>query len=289
MNHYPPEFIHYLLSLNLRGDSRGGMTNHGHHRSPHAGTSVEFHDFRSYVPGDDLRRIDANIYHRHRKLFIRRYRHFQEATYRIIIDNSASLHFEQELIHAALQIAAAIALVLLNHGNRVNLFITGEDTPWQLKNGKQDIPRLLQKLNNIVIDSGSDSRIPLKHLRPGLGSHSVTWAISDFFESGDGESLLKQIRLIPGTLIPVRIGKAADRNPQLTGNLQLVDCETGNHVDTIVDRSVIREYQRSYDRFINEINVFAGQSGSHHYVIDAALPDIARTAALFPDGALILN
>ena len=289
MNNFPPEFIHYLLNLNLRGDSRGGMTNHGHHRSPHAGTSVEFHDFRTYVPGDDLRRIDANIYQRHNKLFIRRYHHFQEATYRIIIDNSASLHFEQERFHAALQIAAAVAVVLLNHGNRVNLFITGEDTPWQLKNGKQDIPRLLQRLDNITTDSGSDSRIPLKHLRAGLGTHSVTWVISDFFESGDGGSFLEQIRLIPGTLIPVRIGKAADRTPQLTGNLQLVDCETGNHLNTVVDTTVIREYQRSYDRFINQIDVFARQSGAHHYMIDSSLPDIARTVPVFPDGALTLN
>jgi len=52
---------------------------------------------------------------------------------------------------------------------------------------------------------------------------------------------------------------------------------------------VIRAYQRSYDRFILDLDTFARHSGAHHYGIDAALPDIPRTAPLFPQGALNSN
>ena len=43
----------------------------GNRRSRNYGSSVEFADFREYVPGDDLRRIDWNLYARFEKLFLR--------------------------------------------------------------------------------------------------------------------------------------------------------------------------------------------------------------------------
>ncbi len=45
----------------------------GNRRSVQKGTSAEFSDFREYMPGDDLRRLDWNVYARSERMYIREY------------------------------------------------------------------------------------------------------------------------------------------------------------------------------------------------------------------------
>ena len=57
------------LSLAMRGRAQGGAG--GSRRSRQTGSSAEFSDYREYVPGDDIRRLDWNAYARFDKLFLK--------------------------------------------------------------------------------------------------------------------------------------------------------------------------------------------------------------------------
>ena len=66
-----PQLLHQLERLELvsRKIFRGRLK--GERRSRRKGQSVEFADFRNYVPGDDLRFIDWNLYARLDRLFLK--------------------------------------------------------------------------------------------------------------------------------------------------------------------------------------------------------------------------
>ena len=65
----------------------------GGRKSKSKGSSVEFSDFREYVPGDDFRKIDWNAYGRFKKLFIKLFMEESEANINIFIDTSKSMDF----------------------------------------------------------------------------------------------------------------------------------------------------------------------------------------------------
>jgi uncharacterized protein (DUF58 family) len=88
-----PEFMHQLDRLDVvsRKILRGRQQ--GERRSKKRGQSVEFADYRNYVVGDDLRRIDWNLFARLDKLFLRIFMEEEDLSISIVFDTSASMRF----------------------------------------------------------------------------------------------------------------------------------------------------------------------------------------------------
>src|SRR5881227_3147983 len=86
----------------------------GRRRSPLAGSSMEFADYRRYAPGDDFRRIDWRAYARLERLFLRVFEAEENLTVTILIDCSDSMyHGTPSKASLATALAAAMAYVAL--------------------------------------------------------------------------------------------------------------------------------------------------------------------------------
>ena len=59
------------LPLFARRPMQGNVS--GRHASPHRGASIEFAEYRKYVPGDDLRRLDWRAYGRSDRFYIKEF------------------------------------------------------------------------------------------------------------------------------------------------------------------------------------------------------------------------
>jgi uncharacterized protein (DUF58 family) len=88
---FDAEFMRKLerLSLISRKLKAGRMK--GERRSPRRGQSVEFADYRTYAPGDDLRRVDWNAYARMERLFLKLFQEEEDITVHILVDASKSM------------------------------------------------------------------------------------------------------------------------------------------------------------------------------------------------------
>ena len=107
----PPDLLAQLERLELvtRKVFRGRMK--GERRSKRKGQSVEFADFRSYVPGDDLRSIDWNLYARLDKLIVKMFLEEEDLHFYTLIDASLSMDFGTPTkLQYAKQLAAALGL-----------------------------------------------------------------------------------------------------------------------------------------------------------------------------------
>ena len=82
----------------------------GNRQSKSFGSSCEFADYRDYLPGDDINKIDWNAYARFDKLYEKLYYDERQMHTRIYIDASRSMiHGSEEKAEAALRLAAALA------------------------------------------------------------------------------------------------------------------------------------------------------------------------------------
>src|SRR4029077_18586761 len=117
-----PELLRRLEQFQLLARRRAKSSSKGERRSRARGQSVEFADHRSYVPGDDFRYLDWNLFGRLDKLFLKLYEEERELPVRIFLDASESMTFgEPRKFDFARQVAAAIGYVALCGFDRVSV------------------------------------------------------------------------------------------------------------------------------------------------------------------------
>src|ERR687883_1659620 len=108
------DILQRLDNLTLLTRRAMGTGQPGRRRSPLAGSSMEFSDYRRYAPGDDFRRIDWRAYARLERLFLRVFEAEENLTVTVLIDCSDSMHHGKPAkVSLAKQLAAALAYVAL--------------------------------------------------------------------------------------------------------------------------------------------------------------------------------
>jgi uncharacterized protein (DUF58 family) len=112
------------LPVETRMPMMGNVT--GKHRSPHRGSSVEFAEYRKYVPGDDTRRLDWKAFARSDRFYIKEFEADTNLRAYFVVDASGSMKFSGEAepkIQYARKIAASLAYLLVNQGDAAGLSI----------------------------------------------------------------------------------------------------------------------------------------------------------------------
>ena len=102
----------------------------GKHKSPYRGSSVEFTDYKEYVPGDELNRIDWRAYARSRRLFVRQYEAETDMVVYLLVDVSASMSYagagRQSKYILAAKLAAALGYLMIHQGDKAALGLFAE-------------------------------------------------------------------------------------------------------------------------------------------------------------------
>ena len=167
----------------------------GGRKSNAKGTSVEFSDYREYIPGDDIRRIDWGAYGRLDKLYIKRFMEEKEGIFQIFIDTSNSMSFgEPKKSRTALQLAGALAYLVLNNLDRVYVSEMQESTLTQGKGraGKQAFRQIMQELEAVEFDGRTNlNKAIMSRQYQGSG---VSIVISDFLDEKGIEEAVKYLR-----------------------------------------------------------------------------------------------
>src|SRR4051794_3854993 len=96
----------------------------GRHPSPHRGSSVEFAEYRKYVPGDDLRRLDWRVYGRSDRFYVKEFEADTNLRCCVILDTSGSMAFGSTgitKIEYARKIAGALGYLAVQQGDAVGI------------------------------------------------------------------------------------------------------------------------------------------------------------------------
>lgn len=101
----------------------------GRHASPHRGASVEFAEYRKYVPGDDLRRLDWRAYGRSDRFYVKEFEADTNLRLCLVVDTSGSMDFGSvgiTKLEYARRVAATLGYLAIQQGDAVGLSCVAE-------------------------------------------------------------------------------------------------------------------------------------------------------------------
>lgn len=251
---------------------RGQMR--GERRSRNKGQSVEFVDFRPYIKGDDLRRIDWNLYGRLERYYIKLFEEEEDLRLYILLDCSASMDYgtPNKFDHAR-RLAAALSYIVLSNLETVSVsvFAGGYDLITTPTRGKGKIHPLLGKLN--VLSAQGDSMLAAAAAR--FAAHSrksgLVCVISDFF-TAEGIEAIAPLLGAGHQIELIQVLAPEEANPRLTGDLELVDKETGEGVEVSMGLNVMRRYHQRLEALKSELKTFALRGGGDYFLCNTATP-----------------
>src|SRR3954451_18211648 len=127
--HHPRPFLDAQVLARLanvplfsRRPMQGSVS--GRHPSPHRGSSVEFAEYRKYVPGDDLRRLDWRVFGRTDRYFVKEFEADTNLRCCVVLDTSGSMGFGSTgvtKIEYARKLAGALGYLAVQQGDAVGL------------------------------------------------------------------------------------------------------------------------------------------------------------------------
>ncbi len=167
-------FWEHLQRIRLAEGQRMSGGRSGGRRSMAKGSSVEFADFREYMPGDDIRRIDWNAYGRMDRLYVKLFMQEQEGIYTIVADTSASMNFgSPSKAVMASRLAGALGYVALQAQDRVRLASVYCDVPSGKRTGAESgsvLPVVGKSAPRNGVDGKAGIRdgMPQAKVEPGL-------------------------------------------------------------------------------------------------------------------------
>lgn len=259
----PPRLLAQLERMELvsRKVFRGRMK--GERKSRRKGQSVEFADFRNYVPGDDLRFVDWNLYARLDKLYLKLFLEEEDLHVYFLVDGSPSMDFgDPTKFFAAKQLAAALSFVGMCRGDRVRIeFLGQENKTSPVLRGRSQLWRMTDFVASVEANEVFNLTDAVKRFCLRNSGRGVVVLITDLMEKSGYESAL---RLLVGQQMDVfvlQILSPEEMNPELAGDLKLVDCEDNDEAEISVSNAVIKRYKATLAAFVDQARRFCSQRG----------------------------
>jgi uncharacterized protein (DUF58 family) len=259
-----PEFLARLEQLELvsRKIFLGRMK--GERRSKRKGQSVEFADYRNYVIGDDLRFLDWNLYARLDRLFLRLFMEEEDLHFYVLIDNSLSMDFGTPTkLHYAKQVAAALGFIGLVNLDRVvieafNDRLTQSMPPLR---GRRSLWRLLDFLIKIEAAGPSDLRAALRTFSIKCSGKGIVVVLSDLMDKGGYEEALRFLVARQMDVYVIQILSLEEIEPDITGDLKLVDVEDEDAAEITVSSALMKRYKQNLDGYRAALHEFCTRRG----------------------------
>ena len=175
------------LALNLRADLNGYFG--GKHFVRSYGQTVEFADYREYQLGDDIRRIDWNLFSRFEKYFIRLFTDERQMDVQIFLDCSASMGKENRTkAEYAVSVAAALGFLSVHNMDKVSFKLIKEDAvedPFGTIIGKNSFFRAISLLENLNFSDDADISQAVSSCANTGSNNGLSVIISDFLTRKD--------------------------------------------------------------------------------------------------------
>jgi uncharacterized protein (DUF58 family) len=252
------------LCLAVRGRASGGAG--GTRRSRNTGSSAEFSDYREYIPGDDIRRIDWNALARFDRLFLKLFMEEQESAVTVLLDGSASMGDKWE---AARQAAEALGYLALTGGDRLRVICLREDGDRRspVLSGRQAYARLEQFLDTCT--PGGASRLTETVMRTEGLRRGLCFLISDCYEEGGIGTALDSLRYRGQECAVIQPLSAFELDPALDGAVKLTDSETGEAINLLADREALENYRQTLENFLREVRETCFRREKTYALLDA--------------------
>ena len=252
------------LSLAMRGRAQGGAG--GSRRSRQTGSSAEFSDYREYVPGDDIRRLDWNAYARFDRLFLKLFMEEQESLVTVLLDASASMETKWVSARAA---AEAVGYLALTGGDRlcVQCLKNGRALRSPLLSGRAAFPRLTGFLDACAPDGTEGTVTEAVRHTEGL-KKGLCFLVTDGYTEDALKEALDYLRYLKQETAVIQVLSGGELRPGFEGAIRLTDSESGEKVDLLADRAALDAYHDALEAFLKNVRENCASREAPYMLLD---------------------
>ena len=257
------------LALNLRADLNGYFG--GKHFVRSYGQTVEFADYREYQLGDDIRRIDWNLFSRFEKYFIRLFTDERQMDVQIFLDCSASMGKENRTkAEYAVSVAAALGFLSVHNMDKVSFKLIKEDAvedPFGTIIGKNSFFRAISLLENLNFSDDADISQAVSSCANTGSNNGLSVIISDFLTRKDWKKAVDYLTYKKRQVLAIQLLSPEEEEPTYSGRVSLIDVESGDLADPRnmklrITRSLQLAYQEALKDMKADIKSFCASRGA---------------------------
>lgn len=284
--------LNKLEQLTLIADAVRVGAIKGNRRSHRRGASLEFSEYRDYTQGDDLRRLDWNVFARLERPFIKLTHDEEDLAVHILVDTSRSMvwhaaeesvdHVETKL-RLAMQLAGALGYIGLLTGDfvHITLFDSHEARYWGPFRGRQNSWPLIQFLeaSYSVLSLPSDTAGRQTSLASFLHDYAhraqrpgLLFLLSDLLTLKPYREALSVLQERGYEIALLHILSEMEINPGWSGDLRMIDIETGESADVTLDPQMLEEYEARLTAWRSDIEAHCHVHQIHYTNIASDTP-----------------
>lgn len=279
---FDESFLRRLESLTLIArQARPGQWQ-GERRSPKRGQSVEFADYRNYVPGDDFRLVDWNAYARLERFFIKLFVEEQDLTMHILLDTSRSMDWppdsagqpEHKFTYAQ-RAAAALGYIALAGLDKVTVTALQGGHYFPPHRGRQQAFALFDFLTGLTPTGSTHLAESLTRYAAQARQPGPLVIFSDLFEFSPASTWADSINALLARRFEVsliHLLSPDEVDPTLSGDLRLLDAESGQTVEITADFEALSRYKSGLTAWQNEIRAWCGQRNIAYVPVTTDIP-----------------
>lgn len=244
----------------------------GDRRSSRRGTSVEFADYRNYAPGDDLRRLDWNVYARLERPYIKLLEDEEDLAVHVVLDASGSMGFPQEgdadqqKFTYARRLMAAVGYVALVNNDRL-MVTTANDAnldSFGPARGRSQTVAMLRYAHGLTTRGATDLNQTLRDYALRASRPGLLFVISDLFSPSGYVEGINALLSRGYEVVVLHTLSREEVEPPLTGDLRLIDAETGQPQEISLDSAVRDLYMRRVRAWQDDIRAECARRGAHY-------------------------
>lgn len=249
-----PELLSRIRELDLKARLVVEGFLAGLHRSPFHGFSVEFAEYRAYMPGDDVRRIDWKLLARTDRHYVKQFEEETNLRAHILLDTSASMGYHSrgtlEKLEYGRCLAAALSYLLLHQHDAVGLAVFGRGVGRYLppRSRPSHWGQVLGALEAAAPAGRTDFGRMLSEFSGHVRRRGLVIVISDLWDDPQRVmSALKHLRHLKHEMLVFHLLDPDELRLPVRGSQVLVDMESGDELE--VDALAAGGYLRATERW----------------------------------------
>jgi len=248
----------------------------GNHKSRTFGSSCEFAEHRDYLPGDDVSKIDWNLYARFDQLYLKQYYDERQMHTRIYIDASRSMEYgDAKKAEQALRLAATVAYLSVCEMDKVSIYTVKDRAVHEVIGGmvgKEAFYATVGKLNEIEFDGDSYLSEAILSSTVGYGD-GMSLILSDFLTENDFERAIDYLVGKKRHVFCMQVLAREELNPLTRGKVHFFDSESSDRFyRRNIDREIAKAYKAALQYVTERIGGYCAARGADYLLVSAETP-----------------
>ncbi|NNE93709.1 MAG: DUF58 domain-containing protein [Verrucomicrobiales bacterium] len=266
------------LPLHARHPMLGAVS--GRHRSPIRGSSLEFAEYRKYVPGDDLRRLDWRAWGRSDRYYIKEFEADTNLRMCLIVDTSGSMNFGEETgnhiskLEYARRLAGTLAYLAANQGDACGVYCAGTEFHSEIppKRGAIHLGVVLDKLAEMEADGETGLADSIHEAAEKISQRALVIIISDLFvPPQDLKSGFQHLRFRKHDVAVFHLIDQNEIDFEFDRPTRFIDLEGG--APLLADPTLIaNQYRKAVKGYLEEVDTLVRDAEIDYHRVGLAEP-----------------